>query len=190
MKKILCIVLSVMMLFMLTACSGNNDEITAPDETAAQTGEESGLLSSFTAETLDGEKADESIFEGKKVTMVNIWATFCGPCIREMPDLQKLHEDYADKGFHVVGIVCDIYEYDGVFDESGLQTAKDIVKDTGVKYVSLLPSDDLNKAKLNSVTSVPETVFVDETGTVIAGPYIGSRSYDSWARIIEEVLNK
>ncbi len=184
MKKMLCIALSIMMLFMLTACGGNNDE------PGGQSGNKSGNLSSFTAETLDGETADESIFEGKKVTMVNIWATFCGPCINEMPDLQKLHEDYADKGFQVVGIVCDIYENNGVFDENGIKAAKDIVKDTGVKYVSLLPSEDLNKAKLNSVTSVPETFFVDETGAVIAGPYIGSRSYDSWAQIIEDVLAK
>ncbi len=169
------------MLFSLTACGGSPKE---DEEDAA------GLLSSFTAETLDGKKADESIFKGKKVTMVNIWATFCGPCIKEMPDLQKLHEDYADKGFQVVGIVCDIYENNGVFDENGIKAAKDIVKDTCVRYVSLLPSEDLNKAKLKYVTSVPETLFVDETGSVIAGPYIGSRSYDSWAQIIEEVLAK
>ncbi len=182
MKKILCIALSFVMLFAFAACGGKEGETSAPD------GNGKGLLSSFTSETLDGEKADQSIFEGKKVTMVNIWATFCGPCIKEMPDLQKLHEDYADKGFQVVGIVCDIYEQNGVFDENGIKAAKDIVKDTGVKYVSLLPSADLNEAKLKDVTSVPETFFVDETGAVVAGPYIGSRDYDSWAQIVEEVL--
>ena len=175
MKKILCIALCLIMLFAFAACGGNGEKPT--DETA-------GIFSSFTSETLDAEKADESIFKGKKVTMVNIWATFCGPCINEMPDLQRLHEDYADKGFQVVGIVCDIY------GEDDIKTAKDIVKDTGVKYVSLLPSDTLNEAKLNSVTSVPETLFVDETGALIAGPYIGSRSYEDWKGIIENILSK
>ncbi len=175
MKKLFCVALSFIMLFVFAACGGNGD---------AQKDETAGLLSSFTAETLDGEPADESIFEGKKVTMVNIWATFCGPCINEMPDLQKLHEDYADKSFQVVGIVCDVY------NDSDIKTAKDIVRETGVKYVSLLPSDSLNEAKLNSVSSVPETFFVDETGTVIAGPYIGSRSYNDWAKIIDGVLEK
>lgn len=185
MKKLLCIALSLMLLFLLTACGGNDDGAAVTDGTDGK-----GLLSSFTAETLDGEQADQSIFEGKRVTMVNIWATFCGPCINEMPDLQKLHEDYADKGFQVVGIVCDIYEYNGVFDENSINTAKEIVKDTGVKYVSLLPSETLNEAKLKDVTSVPETFFVDETGAVIAGPYIGSRSYESWAQIIDGILGK
>ena len=176
MKKFLCVALSIIMLFAFASCGGRN-------EGGTDVSEKEGLTS-FTTVTLDGENADESIFKGKKVTMVNIWATFCGPCIGEMPDLQKLHEDYADRDFQVVGIVCDVY------GDRNLDTAKDIVKDTGVKYVSLLPSDSLNEAKLNSVTSVPETFFVDETGAMIAGPYIGSRSYSQWAEVIEGVLAK
>lgn len=183
MKKFLCIVLSFIMLFSLSACSDKNDTVTSPDETAAQE-ESEGIFSSFTAETLDGESADQSIFEGKRVTMINIWATFCAPCIREMPDLQRLHEDYAEKGFQVVGIVCDVY------DESGVEDAKDIEEATGVKYISLLPSASLNEAKLKNVTSVPETLFVNEKGELIAGPYIGSNSYEGWAAIIEDVLSE
>ena len=169
MKKLLCIALSLAILFSLAACGGDSSSGT-------------GLFSSFTSETLDGEKADGSIFKGKKVTMVNIWATFCGPCINEMPDLQRLHEDYSDKDFQVVGIVCDIY------DEDDIETAKDIVEATGVKYEIILPSESLNEVKLDSVNTFPETLFVDETGEVIAGPYLGSRSYENWALIIDEVL--
>ncbi len=202
MKKLLCAVLAVIMLFMLVACGSDKETETSPaDETTVMNEAEKTTkenkeetekpsLSSFTADTLEGEKADQSIFEGKKVTMLNIWATFCGPCINEMPDLQKLHEDYADKGFQVVGIVCDIYETNGVFDEGDLNLAKDIVKNTGVKYTSLLPSSDLKEAKINDVSSVPETIFVNEKGEVIAGPYIGSKSYDQWAKIIDGVLEK
>jgi thiol-disulfide isomerase/thioredoxin len=116
--------------------------------------------------------------------MVNIWATFCGPCIREMPDFQRLHEDYADKSFQVLGIVCDVY------GDTNLDEAKAIVKETGVKYDCLLPSDSLKEIKLNAVSTVPETFFVDEAGAVIAGPFIGSRSYEDWAAIIEDVLAK
>ncbi|MBR5437753.1 MAG: TlpA family protein disulfide reductase [Clostridia bacterium] len=181
MKKLLCIALSLVMLLAFAACGAEKEDSTEAKEAT-------GLLSSFTAETLDGKKADQSIFDGKKVTMVNIWATFCGPCRASMPDLQKLHKDYKKDGFQVVGIVCDVYSHNGVYDSTSLTTAKEIVKETGVSYKVLLPSDDLNRIKLNSVSSVPETFFVDENGAVIAGPFIGSRSYEDWAMIIEGIL--
>lgn len=179
------------MLFLFVSC-GNDKEETPSDETTSSASQEQtetgkGILSSFTATTLDGEEVDQSILKGK-ITMVNVWATFCTPCINEMPDLQKLHEDYADKDFQIVGIVCDIYEVNGVFDEGGINEAKEIVKDTGVKYTSLLPSDDLKEAKINEVTAVPETFFVDENGNIIGESYVGSRSYDEWASIIDGIL--
>ena len=62
-------------------------------------------LGDFTATDLDGNHVDQSIFTGRKLTMINIWATFCGPCLGEMPTLGVLHQEYQDRGFQVVGIV-------------------------------------------------------------------------------------
>lgn len=174
------------MLFLFVSCGGDKGgETTSPD---TQTETQNGVLASFTATTLDGEEVTQEIFKGKKVTMVNIWATFCKPCINEMPDLQKLNEDFADKGFQVVGIVCDVYATNGVFDENSINDAKALVEDTGVKYLNLLPSDDLKSAKLNGVTAVPETIFVDENGNQIGQSFVGSRNYDEWADIISSIL--
>lgn len=47
--------------------------------------DQAGILSQFAATDLDGNEIDQSILEGYDLTMVNIWATFCQPCIREMP---------------------------------------------------------------------------------------------------------
>ncbi len=189
MKKLLCVLLSIAMLFLFVACGGTaqEDVTETKEENLNNEAQNNGLLSSFTATTLDGKEVDESIFEGK-ITMVNIWATFCGPCIREMPDLQKLHKAYKDKDFQIVGICCDIYKANGVYDEGMINEAKAIVEETGVRYLNLLPSDDLDEKKLNSVTSVPETFFVDEKGNLIGSSYIGSRSYEDWAVIIDSVL--
>lgn len=181
MKKALCILLSLVMLFLFVSCGGGND-------TAEET-QQQGISSTEGIVSLEGKLLDKSIFEGK-ITMVNIWATFCAPCIREMPDLQKLHEDYADKGFQVIGIVCDIYSSDGFFQQSGISDAKEIVQQTGVKYLNLLPTDVLVEAKLKDVTSVPETFFLDENGKVIGSSYIGSRSYDQWAEIIDGITEQ
>ena len=175
MKKLLCIILSLVMLLLFVSCAGDK-------------GATNGAFSSFTATTLEGEEVTQEILKDKKLTMINIWATFCTPCIGEMPDLQKLNEEYSDKGFQVVGVVCDIYDVGGQFDEGGINTAKAIVEDTGVKYPTLLPSQSLKEAKINHVSSVPETVFVDENGNQVGESYIGSRSYDQWADIVEGLL--
>lgn len=144
----------------------------------------------FTAIDLAGQEVDSSIFKNKKLTMINIWATFCGPCINEMPDLEKLHQDYADKGFQIIGIVSDVTSFQDVYDETLINSAIDIVESTGVTYINLLPSDSLNKIKLSEVYSVPETIFVDENGKIVGNSYIGSRSYEDWQNIIDKLLNE
>lgn len=140
------------------------------------------VFGDFISEDIEGNEVSSEIFKGKKVTMVNLWATFCSPCIREMPDLEKLSKDYADKGLQIIGIPCDAY------NDELVSQAEDIIKYTGVTYLNILPSATLDEAKLNSVMSVPETVFVDENGVQIGESIVGSKSYEQWAEIIDSVL--
>lgn len=213
-KRVIALLLCMLMIFSFAACGGKT-ESGAEEETTVQQDssdkaendnketeksdkkdsekqteevteekkkEINGVFGEFTSTDVNGEKVNADIFKGKKVTMVNIWGTFCSPCIGEMPDLQKLNEDYSDKGFQVVGIVCDVYEGEDT------ATAKDVIKQTGVKYLNVLTSDSLVNAKLGEVMSVPETLFIDEKGNQIGKNYVGSRSYDDWAEIIDSVL--
>ena len=60
----------------------------------------------FSAKDIDGKNVSEKVFADSKITMVNVWGTFCGPCIREMPDLGVLNKKYGDD-FQIVGIVID-----------------------------------------------------------------------------------
>ncbi len=194
MKKVISIILAILMLLTLTACSDKQDEptqtqVSSNEVSTDESKEHSGVLSSFTSVDLDGKPVSEKIFKGHKITMVNIWATFCGPCVYEMPFIQEISESYADKGVQVVGIVCDVTLLpDGSYSQSLLQSAKDIVEETGVKYTNILPSEDLNRAKLDQVYSVPETIFVDEYGNQIGTAYVGSKSYEDWAAIIDSLL--
>lgn len=149
-----------------------------------------GILSSFESTDMDNKPVDASIFKGKKLTMVNIWATFCGPCIQEMPDLSQLNKEYADKGFQVVGIPVDTMGSDGKISDKMVDTAKDVIKEGKADYLHILPSESLNKAKLSQVQSVPETIFVDENGKQVGESYIGSRSKEDWAKIIEKLLKE
>ena len=104
------------LLALLFACAPAQDTPAPPSTTssapAGDAGSEEGeeqqpvpILGEFTATGLDGEEVDQSIFTGYDVTMVNVWATFCGPCLSEMPDLGALHQEFSDRhqgGHHEV----------------------------------------------------------------------------------------
>lgn len=149
-----------------------------------------GVLSAFTAFDIDGNTVDESILSGYKLTMVNIWGTFCSPCISEMPELGALNAEYADKGVQVIGIVIDVQDGSGTLIPDMVDFAKEIVDKTGADYLHILPSADLSIQMLYRVEAVPTTIFVDEFGRQVGEDYLGARSGDDWKLIVEELLTK
>ena len=188
MKKIIAIVLALICVLFVFASSGNDSNnpseqiSTQPTGSTFPRGDE--IFKGTESVDLDGNKVTDKIFKGKKLTMVNVWGTFCSPCIGEMPDLQTLSEEYADKDFQIIGIVCDIKDSE---DAEKIQIAKDICKETGVKYVSLVPSESLNDALLDSIVSVPATFFLDEDGKQLDRNYIGSKSLDGWKSVVDSI---
>ena len=58
----------------------------------------------FEVTDLDGKKVDKSIFQEADVTMVNVWATFCNPCLEEMPYLAELSKEYDSKNVQIIGL--------------------------------------------------------------------------------------
>ena len=138
-------------------------------------------IGEFTAVTHTGDSVDQSIFAEADLTMINVWTTFCGYCIDEMPTLEKLSKTYADQNFQIVGMVSDVFE-------AGDATVQDIIDTTGVTYPQIIASEELQTNFLQNVQSVPTTVFVNSKGQLIGKPYIGMRDEDGWASIIEQSL--
>lgn len=52
----------------------------------------------FDCKDLKGNRVTEEIFKDYSLTMINVWGTFCSPCVGEMPDIEKLYQYYQDKG--------------------------------------------------------------------------------------------
>lgn len=144
----------------------------------------------FTAQDIDGAEFTQEMFADYDLTMINIWATFCGPCLNEMPDLGELSAEYADQGLQIVGIIVDVMDRTGNISASQVELAKEIVSQTGANYTHLLPSTDLIKIKLSQVTAVPETVFVDKNGDIVGKSISGSRSKTDWEAIIGAYLQE
>ncbi len=171
MKRLSAAVLILVLL--LSGCTAKNGTATNP-----------GILSAFTAQDLDGNQRDASLLKEKKLTMVNIWGTFCSPCLRELPEIAAISRDYADRGFQLVGIVTDVDQVDGDF----CKKAQSLVESTGVSFVNLIPSNSLQQSLLKFVTGVPTTIFVDETGAQVGRVYVGSKSREEWVAIINSLL--
>lgn len=205
-RRILTLLSAFLITALLAACGtekdGASSSSAAPSESAASQSEavasaenetpaaEQPTLANFTATDLEGNEVTEEIFADYDLTMINIWATFCGPCLTEMPDLGELSQEYQEQGVQIVGIVMDVLNQDGSISPEMVETAKEVVTQTKANYPHLLPSTDLLQAKLMDVMAVPETIFVDREGNVVGKPYLGAKDKDGWKKIIDETLKE
>ena len=137
------------------------------------------------AVTTDGEKMSSNVFANAKLTMVNVWATFCGPCINEMPDLGELATAYDASEFQLIGIVGDTMEG----DEDMLSEAKAIIEETGANYPHLLLNEQLYINLVGASDSVPTTYFFNQKGELL-GYVVGAKSQDAWEGIINDLLEE
>lgn len=183
-KSIRFALFALALILLLTGCASKEEPV---QETPAQESAV-GILSEFTATDLDcNEVTAESVLSGHDLVMVNVWGTFCGPCINEMPDLGVLSDELAERNIRVVGIVTDAIGSDGTIDDSIVEAAREIVAQTGADYLHILPSEDLY-GLLYQITAVPTTFFVDENGCQVGKAYAGARDKDEWLQLVEETL--
>lgn len=146
----------------------------APSETAGD------AALSFSLTTLTGDTLDQSVFTDNKLIMVNYWATWCGPCVGEIPDLIKISKEYADKGFVIVGVLTGDDDIDG---------AKQFIADQGMSYPVVLP-EAIFLDYSTDIYAIPTTKFFDSTGKQIGDSIVGARSYDDWTGIIDLLLKQ
>lgn len=135
----------------------------AVDETSVDT----GVQLSFTTTDVNGNQVtSDEIFGAAKFTMVNCWASWCGPCIQELPEIEELSKKVQEKGGQVVGLLMD------GSTPLGLEEAKAIIEDTGVTYLNIIDWEGI-KNQIH-VQAYPTTYFVDSEGNIVGGSIIGA----------------
>ncbi len=159
---------------------------TTPNQTTG-TQESAGIMSSFSTTDLEGNPVDESLLAQYDLTMVNVWTTYCGYCLKEMPDLGELAAEYEPKGVRILGLVTDVFNSDGSISESQMEAARQIVAQTKADYPHIIPSQELYGI-LASVSAVPTTFFVDSQGRQVGSAYAGAQDKDGWIDAIERTL--
>lgn len=138
----------------------------------------------FSSEDLFGNQITNEIFTEAELTVVNVWGTFCGPCIEEMPELAAWSDEMPE-GVQIVGIVGDI---EGKEDTEHLELAKAIAEKAGVSFVNIIADDDL-KELMKGVVGFPTTFFVDKDGNIVGEPVVGA-DVEAYKAFVEEYMNE
>lgn len=177
-NKMIAVLLALTLCATLAACSGGSSG-----------GVDGKNIGSFTTQDMDGESVTQDIFKGFELTMVNVFTTWCSPCVSEMPDLEQLHQQVADQGVNVVGVVLDAVDEKGQPLPDVVEQAKKLVETTGVTYSVLLPDSTFMNGRLSGIDSVPLTFFVDKNGNYVGDDCVGSDALDGWLKVVDSRLS-
>ena len=215
-KKAVNLILLLVFFLTLTACAGKdtndgkaaNKEDTKQENTVQPEKEESdaadsknnevqsnaldefkvyGKFAEFTTNDIDGNEVTESIFANKDLTVVNIWGTFCGPCINEMPELGAWEKELPDN-VQIVGLIVDISSTD---NETQIAAAKQITEKADAGFVNLIGGNGAFNELMASIVGVPTTIFVDKSGNIVGEIIVGADvdRYKSFVNKYIEALN-
>ncbi|WP_187296336.1 TlpA family protein disulfide reductase [Tepidibacter mesophilus] len=130
------------------------------------------IAPSFTIKNLNGEDVSLSDYEGK-IVIINFWATWCGYCDKEMPDLQRIYKENED----LVVLAVDVKE------------SKDQVQsyiDNGNYDFPVLLDENGETAITYLVSAFPTSYFVDKNG-ILLGAVQGMMTYDKMNNILEQI---
>ena len=142
----------------------------------------------FETTGIDGKTYTEEVFSDYDLTLVNIFTTWCSPCVQEIPELQKLYEEMKEKGVGVAGVVLDAADENGNQDEDAVKKAGILQEKTKAEYPFLIPDSTMLNGRLKGINAFPETFFVDKNGNIVGDTYTGSHSLDEWKEIVEKEL--
>jgi cytochrome c biogenesis protein CcmG, thiol:disulfide interchange protein DsbE len=135
----------------------------------------------FSAATLDAAPRVKTLTDYRgKVVLLNIWATWCGPCRTEMPSMEALHQEFAPRGLKVVAVSID--------DAGQEQAIRDFVREYALSFEVLHDASGAIQ-RIYQTTGVPETMVIGADG-VIRKKVIGASEWNSPAnrKLVDQLL--
>ncbi|MDO4313479.1 MAG: TlpA disulfide reductase family protein [Eubacteriales bacterium] len=186
MKKIVSVILIIVLCLGMSACSSKETEKESETEAAKGLSAVSSFPESvpaFSTVDLEGNTVTNDIFSQAELTVINFWATFCNPCINEMPELEDWAKDMPE-GVQIIGIIVDVSSQDSDEYAAALQ----IVEKTGVTYQNLLPTEEFDDI-IGELVGVPTTFFVDRDGAIVGEPIIGA-NVEGYKQYVEDYFDE
>lgn len=136
----------------------------------------------FTTTDINGNTVtSEELFGSHEITMLNVWASWCGPCIGELQELEAINNRLAGKDCAVVGLL-----YDGD-DSDAVETARQIMREKGVTYTVILPPDNFDE--IIEINAFPTTFFVGKDTALTGSPVIGAQ-VDVYESAVDGLLSR
>ncbi len=141
-----------------------------------------GSILSFETTDIDGNPVNSGeLFAENRVTMINLWTSWCIYCVKEMAFLEDLDARLAEEDCAVISILCDAGEAGAV------DTARQLMADNGADYLVLMPTEEiLSKLPL---TGYPTTYFADSRGRIVGSPIVGAQT-DRYAPAVTAILEE
>lgn len=130
---------------------------TAGAPAASQPTEVGDRMPAYSSAMLDGKPLDLAAEQKGKVVLLNVWATWCGPCRGEIPLLRKIHDDFKPRGFEVLGVSVD---------ETGADAVKQFVNEQKIDYPIAVDADG-KIANVLQTTMLPTSVLIDRNGKIV-----------------------
>ncbi|MFV0363446.1 MAG: TlpA family protein disulfide reductase [Suipraeoptans sp.] len=204
--------LTILMIFVLifstiTACSSSSDDLSSTDDTSSTETKNSestednadstgkiGVgdqlsLKDIKTTNLNGEAITGTDFAGEELTVLNIWGTWCPPCVQELPHLQEVSEEYKSKGVSVVGVLQDGIKNSLEPDNEVIENGKILLSEASATYTVILPEQSLVNTIITHMEYFPTTYFLDSDGNIIK-EVIGSKDADGWRGEIDAALEE
>lgn len=125
---------------------------------------------------VDGEDVNSNEFKGK-VLLVTFFATWCGPCLQEIPTLIRLQNELSKKGFSVIGLSVD---------KDGRYAVKELVEKEKVNYPVLLSNHEATSG-FGRISLIPTSFLINNAGEVV-GEYHGHMGYQQLKQDIAPLL--
>lgn len=139
--------------------SSTSTATAAPEPQTPATAESTDVgsqMPAYEAKTLDGAQFDLAKERGN-VVFLNLWATWCGPCRYEIPELDRLNKQYGPRGFKVVGVSLD---------EGGPEGVQEFIKQNQMSYPVVLDPDQ-KLANLFQTSVIPTSAVIDRKGKIV-----------------------
>nr|MCR5108002.1 TlpA family protein disulfide reductase [Lachnospiraceae bacterium] len=136
-------------------------------------------------QTLQGESFTSEDIAKSKLTLINVWKTDCGPCVSEMPDLERINNEYDDSEVRIVGLCIDVVPYGKEVDEEKKAEELRILSETEATFTQILADEELYNFVISVIPGTPTTFVIDSEGNYIKMTS-GGKDYEGWKEYIEE----